>query len=445
MSGYINNTSAQQEAMLDEIGLSIDGLFSDIPESIRLHGKLEIGSPLSEIELSVHMRDIAAKNKNLNSNVCFLGAGVYDHYIPAAVKSIISRQEFYTAYTPYQPEISQGTLQTIFEYQTMICELTGMDASNASMYDGASAIAEAAHTARLATGRSTVIMAAELHPESREVVKTYSTCKGKTEELESSSGTIDLKQLEERLHKDTAAVIVQTPNFFGLIEDLRSIAELAHKNGSLLIVSCNPIALALIASPGECGADIAVGEGQPLGSALCFGGPHFGFFAVKEALIRKMPGRIVGQTEDKNSKRGFVLTLQTREQHIRREKATSNICSNHSLNAIAAAVYLTLLGKKGLYDTALLCAQKAHYAHDKLLETGKFEPVFNAPFFNEFTLRYKGNLHTLNERLLIDNIIGGFELEREYSRLHDCWLIAFTEKRTRAEIDRLVERAGSIC
>ncbi|HOQ75267.1 MAG TPA: aminomethyl-transferring glycine dehydrogenase subunit GcvPA [Thermoclostridium sp.] len=446
MHRYIPNTGEQREEMLREIGVSgIEELFADIPGSIRLKRELDLPEALSEMELVRHLKELAGRNISTDEYTCFLGAGAYDHYIPSVVQHLVRRQEFYTAYTPYQPEISQGTLQAIFEYQTMICSLTGMDVSNASMYDGATAVAESAAMACRATGRAGVIVARTVHPQSREVLKTYFRYTGRSiTEWGHKDGRLDPGELERLLSDDTAAVIVQNPNFFGLIEDIGGISDMVHNNGSLLIVSCNPISLALLKPPGDLGADIAVGEGQPLGNPLSFGGPYLGFMAAKEKFMRKMPGRIAGETRDRQGRRGYVLTIQTREQHIRREKATSNICSNHALNALAAAVYLSALGKNGLKKVAELCCRKARYAYDGLLKTGAFSPAFPGPFFNEFTVRYHRDIDMLNDSLLEHRIIGGYPLERDYPELKGAWLVAVTEKRTRQEIDNFVERAGSL-
>ena len=446
MSKYIPNTGQQQREMLEELSLhSVDELFADIPEDIRFKGDLKLPDAMSEIELVKHMEELAGKNKNLDENTCFLGAGAYDHYIPGIISHITSRQEFYTAYTPYQPEISQGTLQAIYEYQTMICELTGMHISNVSMYDGATALAEAASIACLATGRREVIVAGTVHPESRAVLNTYSRFKGNgIIEVGYSDGKIDKDELGKKISGSTAAVIVQNPNFFGIIENLTGFAEMIHSRRALFIVSVDPISLGILKPPGEYGADIVVGEGQSMGNHLSFGGPYLGFFAATGELMRKMPGRIVGQTTDRNNRRGFVLTIQTREQHIRREKATSNICSNQALNALAAAVYMSVMGKQGMKEVAELCLQKAHYAYSKLIESGKFKPVFSAPFFKEFIVKSLTPVEELNGKLLKDRIIGGYQIDRDYPELADGWLIAVTEKRTRAEMDRLVEKAAAI-
>lgn len=447
MSCYIPNTTEQQNQMLDEIGVkTIGDLFADIPGSVRLKRQLDLPQAMSEMELSRHMRELAAKNHNTDQYPCFLGAGAYDHSIPSVVHYLLSRQEFYTAYTPYQPEISQGTLQAIFEFQTMICRLTGMDVANASMYDGASALAEAASMACQATRRTEILVATGVHPESREVLSTYARFNGNTiKEIGFLNGRVDLAALEENLSPQTATVIVQSPNFFGTIEELKAIADLAHHNKSLLIVGCNPISLAILKSPGELGADIAVGEGQPLGNPVQFGGPYLGFFAVKKELTRKIPGRIVGETVDKDGKRCFVLTLQTREQHIRREKATSNICSNQALNALAATIYLSTMGKQGLQQVAMLCTKKAHYAREQLMKTGLFNAMFDAPFFNEFSLQYQGDITQLNKKLLDCGIIGGYDLGISYPELKNGWLVAVTEKRTKEEIDDLAGKVASIC
>lgn len=443
MQPYIPNTVKQRAEMLAAIGYeSIGQLFGSVPENVKLPRRLDIPAALSELEVTKRLKCLAKQNANTEDYACFLGAGAYDHFIPAVVDSLLIRQEFYTAYTPYQPEISQGTLQAIFEYQSLICELTGMDVSNASVYDGASAVAEAAVMACSATKRSKVLAAKSLNPEYRGVLNTYARFKGiEVKEFGYKNGTIDMSALESMTADDTAAVIIQTPNFFGIVEDVQSVADIAHKHGALLVASCDPISLALLKSPGEAGADVAVGEGQALGNPLSFGGPYLGFFAAKEGLMRKMPGRIVGETADKKGKRCYVLTIQTREQHIRREKATSNICSNEALCALAATIYLSAMGKEGLSEAARQCVQKSHYAYDKLISTGKFAPVFNAPFFKEFAVRYDGDTDTLNKRLLESGIIGGYGLGRDYPELHGAWLVAVTEKRTKSEIDALAAKA----
>lgn len=444
MARYIGNTNDDRHQMLKEIGYEdINSFFKAIPDSVLLKENLNIPKALSEMELVKNLKSLSNKNFNTDDYACFLGAGAYDHYIPSAIDQLIMRQEFYTSYTPYQPEISQGTLQAIFEYQTMISELTGLPVSNASMYDGASALAEACVMSCEATRRNEILIASSVHPESRQVLKTYAKYRNiKVTEVEYKNGQVDLDDLNAKINKDTAAVIVQNPNFFGIIEDVEAIAEITHKNKSLLTVSADPISLSILKSPGQMGADIAVGEGQSLGNALNFGGPYLGFMAVTEKLMRKMPGRIVGQTTDKDGKRGFVLTLQTREQHIRRDKATSNICTNQALNALQATMYLTFMGKEGLKKVAKLCFNKSHYAYDELIKSGKFKPLFTAPFFKEFVVTSENSIDDLNEKLLESNIIGGYNIEKDYPDLKNGYLVAVTEKRTKEEIDALVRKVG---
>lgn len=447
MYRYIPNTREDQEKMLSAIGAgSVAELFSDIPEDIRLDRDLDLPDAMHEQELVSHMKAIASENVNTADHPCFLGAGVYDHFIPSVVGHVISRSEFYTSYTPYQPEISQGTLQAIFEYQTMICRLTGMDVSNASMYDGATAVAEAALMAVRSTGREKVLVSRGVHPQYREVLRTYAVHAGiGIAEVGLSGGMTDLDGLRDALSGEAgvAAVIMQSPNFFGVIEDMEAATALAHEYGALTVACVDPVSLAILQPPGEYGADIAAGEGQPLGNPLNYGGPHFGFLAAKQKLVRKMPGRIVGQTADSEGRRGFVLTLQAREQHIRREKAVSNICSNQALNALAATVYLSVMGKQGLKQVAELCLSKSHYAYSKLLATGRFEKVCDAPFFREFAVRSVDEpVETINRRLRDRGMIGGLALERYYPEMKNCWLVAVTEKRTRQEIDAFVEAAA---
>jgi glycine dehydrogenase subunit 1 len=445
MSGYIPDTKEQQAEMMKETGIKdIEELFSPIPHNVRHADSLKIPEAVSEMELIPYMRKLASKNRNTDDYTCFLGAGAYDHFIPSAVNSIITRQEFYTAYTPYQPEISQGTLQAIYEYQTMICELTGMDVSNASMYDGATALAEAVFMACEDTKRQRVLLARTVHPQYRQVLKTYSHFRGIfIEEIGYDNGGIDIKMLEQKISDDVASVCIQSPNFFGVIENIQEVVEIAHRKGVVVISCVDPISLAILKSPGESGADMAVGEGQCLGSSLSFGGPYLGFMAVKQKYLRKMPGRITGETTDKNGDKGFVLTIQTREQHIRRGKATSNICSNQALNALAACVYMSLLGKNGMQKVAELCINKAHYTFEKLIHTGKFSILFGkAPFFKEFALKSSIPVKKLNKLLIEKKIIGGYDLGKDYPELSDCLLMCVTEKRTREEIDTLADIIG---
>jgi glycine dehydrogenase subunit 1 len=444
MSRYIPNTEEDRARMMAAIGISsIDELFADIPEELKLKMPMNLPESMPELELDAHMKRLACMNAHSGSSICFLGAGAYDHFVPSIVRHVVSKTEFYTSYTPYQPEISQGMLQAIFEYQTMICRLTGMDVSNASMYDGATAVAEAAMMAVRATGGRGIAVSAGVHPEYREVLKTYAKFNGiDITEVGLEGLRTDKNKLVDAI-SGKAAVILQSPNFFGAIEDVGHATGLAAKNGALTIVCADPVSLAILEPPGSLGADIAVGDGQPLGNPLNFGGPYFGFLAAKRELLRKIPGRIVGQTTDRDGKSSFVLTLQAREQHIRREKAVSNICSNQALNALAAAAYLSVMGKEGLKGTANLCLRKSHYAYERLLATGKFEEVDDSPFFKEFTVRAKNEkIRDINKRLLRHGITGGLELERYFPDMSGCWLVAVTEKRTRQEIDLLVKIAA---
>lgn len=441
MFPYISNTDQEQKKMLENIGASsIDELFKDIPENLQLKRRLNINQPMSELEVNKEIKKLAERNLNNEELVCFLGAGAYDHYIPSVVKHITGRSEFYTAYTPYQPEISQGTLQAIFEYQSMIAELTGMEVSNASMYDGATACAEAAMIAMESTKRKNIIVSKTVHPDTRKVLKTYVKYHGGSLiEADYKEGETDFEGLNTLVDNNTAAVIVQNPNFLGIIEDLTEVEKLTHANKALLIMSVDPISLGVLKTPGEIGADLVVGEGQSLGNAMNFGGPYLGFMASTSKLMRKIPGRIVGQTEDLDGKRAFVLTLQAREQHIRREKATSNICSNQSLNALAAAVYMSVMGKEGLKEAAELCVKKSHYAYNELINSGSCKPVFNKPFFKEFAVETVVDSRTVKDELLMDGVLGGYLLEQDYPELKNTLLFCVTEKRSKEEIDRLVK------
>ena len=441
MHRYIPNTEADLKLMLDSIGVnSIEDLFVDIQKELQFDKKLDIRSALSELELSRHMKNLSSTNKSTDDLVCFLGAGAYDHYIPSIVRHLAMRSEFYTAYTPYQPEISQGTLQAIFEYQTMICSLTGMDVTNASMYDGATACVEAAMMAVESARRSSIIVSKTVHPEVRKVLKSYLRFRDvEVVEVDMTDGVTDVEKLRTLAEAGTAGVIVQNPNFFGIIEDLTEIEKITHSNKAVLIDYVDPISLGILKSPAESGVDIAVGDGQSLGNSLSFGGPYLGFLATTSKLMRKMPGRIVGQSEDVDGKRAFVLTLQAREQHIRRYKATSNICSNQGLNALMATIYMTTLGKKGLKEVAEQSARKAHYAMKQLTKNGKFKLMFDKPFFKEFAVAGEVSGSAVNNELLKNNILGGFELDREYSELTNGLLLCVTEKRTKEEIDKLAQ------
>ncbi|WP_053956053.1 aminomethyl-transferring glycine dehydrogenase subunit GcvPA [Inediibacterium massiliense] len=439
MHRYIPNTEDDKRYMLNSIGAkSIDDLFEDIPKELRLNRELNIGKSLSEIELVKHMNELANKNKSTNELISFLGAGAYDHYIPAIIKHIATKSEFLTAYTPYQAEISQGTLRVIFEYQTMICNLTGMDVSNASMYDGPTACAEASIMACESTKRKSIIVSKTVHPEVRKVLHTYMRFrKIEVIEVDMNDGVTDIEKLKSIVDKNTSGVIIQNPNFFGIIEDLTEVEKIIHENKGMLITYVDPISLGILKTPEQLGADIAVGEGQALGNNLNYGGPYLGFLATKSKWVRKMPGRIVGQSVDQDGKRAFVLTLQAREQHIRRHKATSNICSNQGLNALMAAVYLTTMGKKGLREVATRCVQKSHYALDKITEGNKFKPLFHKPFFKEFAVTSHIDGKVVNKELLKNGILGGYEIGKDYTELKNGLLFAVTEKRTEEEIHKL--------
>jgi glycine dehydrogenase subunit 1 len=438
---YLPMTERDRREMLAAIGVnSVDELFSEIPESVRFKGRLNLPEPLSEPELFKHMSRLAGKNASFDQYVSFLGAGVYEHHIPSVVGHVISRSEFYTAYTPYQPEISQGELQAIFEFQTMICELTGMDVANSSMYDGPTALAEAASMAASTTRLKKIVVSRAVHPEAREILHTNAKGLGLTVvEVPYADGVTNLEALSAAADGETAAVIVQYPNFFGRLEDLAAIEKIAHAHKGMFIVSANPMALGILKPPGEFGADIVVGDAQPLGIPASFGGPHCGYLATTKALMRRIPGRIVGQTVDEEGVRGFVLTLQAREQHIRRDKATSNICSNQALLALAASVYMSAMGKQGMQDVARLNMQKAHYARKRLGEVEGVQPVFDGPFFNEFVVRLNRPVKEVNGELLKLGIIGGYDLGRSYPELENHMLIAVTEMRTKEEIDQLAE------
>jgi glycine dehydrogenase subunit 1 len=444
---YTYNTPEDQQAMLAAIGLrSLEELFEQVPAELRLRRPLAIPEALSEIELDRELRGLAGRNQGAGQFVSFLGGGSYDHFIPAAVDEIASRGEFYTSYTPYQAEVSQGNLQVIFEYQSLITRLTGLDVANASLYDGGSATAEAVLMAISSTRRyGLVIVPESLHPEYRQTIATYLKNLGvKMLTLPTPAGAVDISALAAAVDSETACVVVPQPNFFGAIEDLPAIASTAHAAGTLVISVFDPISVGLLKRPGDCGADIAVAEGQSLGSPMSYGGPYLGILACREELVRRMPGRIAGQTVDRNGKRCFVLTLQTREQHIRREKATSNVCTNQGLFALRATIYLALLGPQGLRDTANLCLQKSRYALDRLCECGRFSPAFAQPTFKEFVVRdHDDAIDQVVSLGLEAGFFAGIPLGRWYPELSDCLLMAVTEKRTKAEIDRLVDVLSS--
>lgn len=430
---YFPHTEDDIRHMLEKAGMtSLEDLYSDVPEEVRFRGEYDLPEPKSEEEIRSYFKQLGDKNQILT---VFAGAGVYDHYTPSVVPNIISRSEFLTSYTPYQAEISQGTLHYIFEYQSMMAELTGMDISNASMYDGSTATAEAAIMALASTKKTdTVLVSATLDPKTVAVVKTYAHFHGfKVETIAETDGVTDKAQMEERLKAGgVAGVIVQQPNYHGIVEDYSGFADACHAQKSLFVINSVAADLSLLKTPGEWGADIAVGDGQSLGIPMAFGGPSVGYMCCREKLMRKMPGRIVGKTVDNRGQRVYVLTLQAREQHIRRQKATSNICSNESLMALFVTIYMSVMGKEGVKEAAKMSFDGAHYLHDQLLETGRFEERYNQPFFNEFCLRYKGDVDSLQKRFIENGIMGGIKVEA------DTIMFAVTEKRTKEEIHRLV-------
>ncbi|MEN6327136.1 MAG: aminomethyl-transferring glycine dehydrogenase subunit GcvPA [Syntrophomonas sp.] len=435
---YTPNPPAVVDEMLQTIGLkSREELFSDIRDELKIKNGLKLPPGMGEMELRSHLRTLAACNVSTEDFPCFLGAGAYDRYIPAALEQLLLRSEFYTAYTPYQAEISQGILQSIFEYQSMICKLTGMEVANASMYDGGSALAEACNLACVSSkGKKKVIISDTVHPEYLEILKAY-TLSGRLEVVlvPGRDGAADIDAMIKAVDGETACAVIQQPNFYGILEDGSALAQAVHDQKAMFIMAVEPVSLALLRSPAEWGADIAVGEGQPLGGNLSFGGPYLGFFAASQALMRKIPGRIVGQTTDLDGKRAYVLTLQAREQHIRREKASSNICSNEALCALAASMYLTFVGEQGLKDIAARSHHLAKYAQARLEQAG-LQMKYWQPYFCEFAVKIK-DPGAANRQLLKNGMIGGYELE-------DALLLAFTEKRSKAEIDRLAAVLGGI-
>lgn len=439
---YIPHSPQEREAMLATVGVEkLEDLFDAIPEKYRFP-KLNMRPALAEMEAAALLGEIAASNESARDLVSFLGAGVYNHYIPSVVNHIISRGEFYTAYTPYQPEISQGTLQAIFEYQSLICALTGMEVSNASHYDGATATAEAVNMAyaNFRGKRRKIVISPTVHPQYRETIRTYT--QGMELALAGDDSSVDMEAAPETLSAlidaDTALVIVQYPDFFGRIFDYTKLIDASHAQGALVCVVVNPTALALFKTPGAMGADIVVGEGQPLGIPMWFGGPHLGFFTTKKAYVHKMAGRVIGETRDSRGQKAYVLTLTAREQHIKRERATSNICTNQGLLALASAVYMAVIGKTGLKQVANLCYQKAHYAAQQLSKIDGFELCYSQPFFHEFTLRCPQPAAEINAHLLEHGILGGYDLGQDYPALADHLLIAVTEMNSKEDIDLLV-------
>ncbi len=442
---YIPLTEKDKQEMLQTIGAkSIGELFGDVPSDILLNRDLNIAESEAETTLLRRLNRIASKNITKETHTSFLGAGVYDHYAPSVVDAMISRSEFYTAYTPYQPEISQGELQAIFEFQTLICELTDMDVANSSMYDGMTSFAEACILAFSQTKKNKIVVSKGLHYQALQVLHTYAKTRKEFEVVEIDlDGTVtDLKKLEAAVDDDTAAVAVQYPNFYGSIEDLEKIHSFIEDKKALFIVYANPLASGLLTPPGSFGADIVVGDTQPFGIPAQFGGPHCGYFATTKKLMRKVPGRLVGQTQDDEGNRGFVLTLQAREQHIRRDKATSNICSNQALNALASSIAMSALGKQGIYDIAVQNIEHANYAKQQFIKKG-FE-VLDGTSFNEFVVKFDKPIQQVNEELVKYNIIGGFDLGVVSDDFKNHMLIAVTELRTKDEIDTFVEKAGEL-
>ena len=440
---YIPNTDADIRAILQANGVqTVDDLFADIPKEVRLRRPLKVPRALSEAGLLRHLKALAARNADAERVTAFLGAGAYHHFVPAVSGQLLLRGEFLTAYTPYQPEISQGTLQYLYEFQTMICLLTDMEVANASMYEGASALAEAVLMAGRVTGRRGVVIARSVHPDYRRVVATYAgPAEFPLREVPfTNSGGVDPAALREAVTAETACVVVQSPNFFGTIEGLEEVGALARAAGALFVVAvAEPVSLGLLKPPGHFGADIVVGEGQPLGCPLSFGGPNLGFFATRERHLRHMPGRLVGQTVDREGRLGYVLTLATREQHIRREKATSNICTSESLIALMATIFMALLGRQGLRELAALNVQKAAYARARVIKLPGFASRFTGPIFNEFVIACgRRKPADVNRALWRRQILGGVELGRAYPELADCLLCCVTEMHTRAQIEALV-------
>jgi glycine dehydrogenase subunit 1 len=441
MTRYTSATDSDRRAMLDAIDVgSIDELFAEIPADLRLGRPFDLPPGLSETECFDHLASLAGRNAHADTELCFLGAGMYDHYVPAIVDAITQRSEFLTPYTPYQPEVSQGGLQVMFEFQTAISELCALPVANASLYEGPSSVASAAYLAIGATGRRRLVVSRGLHPHSRETLGTYARGFGaEVVEVGLEGGLTDAAELSAALDADTAAVFVQNPNFLGAVEDLEALAAAARDAGALTVAAVDALTLGVLRPPGECGVEIAVGEGQPLGGRLDFGGPSFGFFCATEEHLRRMPGRIAGETVDADGRRGFVLALQTREQHIRREKATHNICTSQALNALGGVIYLAWLGKRGVVELGELLAQRTAYARQRLAQVDGVELLHDAPVVREFAIRVDAPVETLLDRCAADGIAAGYGLGREYPEFGDGLLVAITERRSRADIDRLAD------
>lgn len=445
MSRYTSATDRDRQKMLARIGVrSVEELFEDVPEDVRLGRPLDLPPGKSEQEVYAYLRDLAARNVSTEDEVSFLGAGMYDHYVPSLIDSIISRSEFLTPYTPYQPEISQGGLQVMFEYQTAISELTALPVSNASVYEGPSALAAAGYLAKLHHGRTRFLTSRGVHPHSRETLATTSAGWGTTvEEVPLVDGATDVEALAQMLDDDVSAVFLQQPNFLGAVEDLEALAPVARRTGALLVVACDAMTLGVLRPPGEFDVDIAVGEGQPLGNRLDYGGPSFGFFAAQEAYLRRMPGRIAGETTDVDGRRGFVLTLQTREQHIRREKATSNICTAQALNALAGVIYLSWLGRRGIVEVGELMLQRTAYARERLAALDGVSLLHDQPVVRELAIALEAPVDRVIERCAKRGVNPGHPLGADYDEYANGLLVAITEQRTRADIDKLVEVLGA--
>src|SRR5688500_9350602 len=438
---YVQITPKQRDEMLKAVGArTMDDLLRQVPDDVRLKRELDLPPALDELSLRDHLTRLAGTNRPADAKVCFLGAGAYDHFIPVVVDHLAMKAEFLTAYTPYQAEASQGSLQAFFEFQTMVCQLTGLEVSNASLYEGATALAEAALMALNVTAKREIIVSQGVHPHYRQVLRTYlSDLPAIYREIPLKNGVMDTVELEDELDMDTAAVICQSPNFFGHIERVETIGKFAHANQTLMIQAFNPLSLGLLKKPGEMDVDIAVADGQPLGIPLQFGGPYLGLFAAKQQYVRKMPGRLVGQTTDADGKRAFCLTLQTREQHIRREKATSNVCTNQGLLALRASVYMAAMGPAGLRQAAQLCYNKATYLVDQLDAAGVKRKFPIQPYFNEILVPLDRPVESVLQQASSQGILAGYAVGRDYPELADCLLIAVTEKRTKHEIDQLVQ------
>ena len=440
---YVPNTPEDQAAMLATLGLpSLEALLAPVPENVRLRRPLDLPPALSEPDLKRLLNGIAAKNRNLDTTISFLGAGTYDHAIPSVVPHLQRRSEFVTSYTPYQPEVSQGMLQAIYEFQTMVCQITGLDIANASLYDGATALVEAVLLAVGPGGRGEVVISQGVDPQYRRVLHTYAHARGfKVKEVPTSNGVTSIEALDEAVSATTSAVVIQQPNFFGCIEDMTTIEPIAHKGKAVFVTNITePASLGILAPPGEYGADIAVGELMSFGNTMSYGGPALGFMSARQKFMRLMPGRLVGQTVEEGSEKqtGYVLTLQTREQHIRRERATSNICTNQSLLAVGATIFMAALGKQGFRELAELCLQKAHYAFRQITALPGYEAAFSSPFFDEFVIKAPISMKKLQQHFDQAGIIGGYELSDNYADLENCMLFCVTETRTKEDIDHLV-------